>query len=190
MKNLSLYIKEELAEDLLKGIGKDKLLPSFLTNHIEDVKGEFREWFEKNCEIEHSTLIDLASYVPRNIDIGEIDAAKWISHHLEDLLKTKPKKDAVKADDVSKDDKDEKNNFAPKDKSSKPIKEHLMLAGEEAQSAIFCHDPQDEEYYTIIWCANAKDKTWKQLVSEYKRLYERHKLDLFITADKPENDEK
>lgn len=185
--SLYTYIKESLNEKKKKKspvelISKSKLLPSDLICHLDEYNKEFKEWFNANCEYEQSTLMDFAKYIPKSENIEDIDIVKWISQNLDSLLG---------GNDASGTDADETDgNETPdvkesdiKESKDEPIKKENILDGTPPVSAIFCHAPEDNEYYCIIWSRlDSNDSNWVKLKESYKYLKEKEKLDVLTIA--------
>ena len=172
--SLYAYIKESLNEKKKKKspvelISKSKLLPSDLISHLDEYNKEFKEWFKANCEYEQSTFMDFAKYIPKSENIEDIDIVKWISQNLDSLL--------------GGNDADETETPEIKESKDKPVKKENILDGTPPVSAIFCHAPQDNEYYCIIWSRlDSNDSNWIKLKEAYKYLKEKEKLDVLTIA--------
>lgn len=190
--SLYAYIKESLDEKKKKKspvelISKSKLLPSDLISHLDEYNKEFKEWFKANCEYEQSTLMDFAKYIPKSENIEDIDIVKWISQNLDSLLGGNDDS-GTDADDTDADDTD--GNETPdvkesdiKESKDKPVKKENILDGTPPVSAIFCHAPEDNEYYCIIWSRlDSNDSNWVKLKEAYKYLKEKEKLDVLTIA--------
>lgn len=195
--SLYAYIKESLNEKKKKKspvelISKSKLLPSDLISHLEDYNKEFKEWFKANCEYEQSTLMDFAKYIPKSENIEDIDIVKWISQNLDSLLSGNDVSgndvSGTDADETDGNDTDETETPDVKEsdiKASKdePVKKENILDGTPPVSAIFCHAPEDNEYYCIIWSRlDSNDSNWVKLKEAYKYLREKEKLDVLTIA--------
>lgn len=192
--SLYAYIKESLDEKKKKKspvelISKSKLLPSDLISHLDEYNKEFKEWFKANCEYEQSTLMDFAKYIPKSENIEDIDIVKWISQNLDSLLGGNDAggtdADETDADENSTDGNDTDKTETPDVKESKdePIKKENILDGTPPVSAIFCHAPEDNEYYCIIWSRlDSNDSNWVKLKEAYKYLKEKEKLDVLTIA--------
>ena len=185
--SLYAYIKESLNEKKKKKspvelISKSNLLPSDLISHLDEYNKEFKEWFKANCEYEQSTLMDFAKYIPKSENIEDIDIVKWISQNLDSLL------GGNDADDTDGNETD--GNETPdvkksdiKESKDEPIKKENILGGTPPVSAIFCHAPEDNEYYCIIWSRlDSNDSNWVKLKEAYKYLKEKEKLDVLTIA--------
>lgn len=188
--SLYAYIKESLDEKKKKKspvelISKSKLLPSDLISHLDEYNKEFKEWFKANCEYEQSTLMDFAKYIPKSENIEDIDIVKWISQNLDSLLGGNDAS-GTDADDTDGNDRNETPDVKKSDiKESKdePIKKENILDGTPPVSAIFCHAPEDNEYYCIIWSRlDSNDSNWIKLKEAYKYLKEKEKLDVLTIA--------
>ena len=185
--SLYAYIKESLDEKKKKKspvelISKSKLLPSDLISHLDEYNKEFKEWFKANCEYEQSTLMDFAKYIPKSENIEDIDIVKWISQNLDSLLGGN---DAGGTDADDTDGNETDGNETPDVKESKdePVKKENILDGTPPVSAIFCHAPEDNEYYCIIWSRlDSNDSNWVKLKEAYKYLKEKEKLDVLTIA--------
>ena len=192
--SLYAYIKESLDEKKKKKspvelISKSKLLPSDLISHLDEYNKEFKEWFKANCEYEQSTLMDFAKYIPKSENIEDIDIVKWISQNLDSLLGGNDAggtdADETDADENSTDGNDTDKTETPDVKESKdePVKKENILDGTPPVSAIFCHAPEDNEYYCIIWSRlDSNDSNWVKLKEAYKYLKEKEKLDVLTIA--------
>ena len=196
--SLYAYIKESLDEKKKKKspvelISKSKLLPSDLISHLDEYNKEFKEWFKANCEYEQSTLMDFAKYIPKSENIEDIDIVKWISQNLESLLggndasgNDASEMDADKTDGNDTDETetpDVKESKNIKESKDEPIKKENILDGTPPVSAIFCHAPEDNEYYCIIWSRlDSNDSNWVKLKEAYKYLKEKEKLDVLTIA--------
>ena len=196
--SLYAYIKESLNEKKKKKspvelISKSKLLPSDLISHLDEYNKEFKEWFKANCEYEQSTLMDFAKYIPKSENIEDIDIVKWISQNLDSLLggNDASGNDASEMDTDKTDGNDTDETETPDVKESKnikeskdePIKKENILDGTPPVSAIFCHAPEDNEYYCIIWSRlDSNDSNWVKLKEAYKYLKEKEKLDVLTIA--------
>lgn len=200
--SLYAYIKESLDEKKKKKspvelISKSKLLPSDLISHLDEYNKEFKEWFKANCEYEQSTLMDFAKYIPKSENIEDIDIVKWISQNLDSLLSGNDVSgNDASGNDVSGTDADETDGNetdgnetdeteTPDVKESKdaPVKKENILDGTPPVSAIFCHAPEDSEYYCIIWSRlDSNDSNWVKLKEAYKYLKEKQKLDVLTIA--------
>lgn len=196
--SLYAYIKESLNEKKKKKspvelISKSKLLPSDLISHLEDYNKEFKEWFKANCEYEQSTLMDFARYIPKSENIEDIDIVKWISQNLDSLLggndasgNDASGNDANKTDGNDTDETetpDVKESKDIKESKDEPVKKENILDGTPPVSAIFCHAPEDNEYYCIIWSRlDSNDSNWIKLKEAYKYLKEKEKLDVLTIA--------
>lgn len=192
--SLYAYIKESLDEKKKKKspvelISKSKLLPSDLISHLDEYNKEFKEWFKENCEYEQSTLMDFAKYIPKSENIEDIDIVKWISQNLDSLLGGNDAggtdADETDADENSTDGNDTDKTETPDVKESKDesIKKENILDGTPPVSAIFCHAPEDNEYYCIIWSRlDSNDSNWVKLKEAYKYLKEKEKLDVLTIA--------
>ena len=185
--SLYAYIKESLNEKKKKKspvelISKSKLLPSDLISHLDDYNKEFKEWFKANCEYEQSTLMDFAKYIPKSENIEDIDIVKWISQNL-DLLLGGNDASEMDADETGGNNTDETETPEIKESKDKPIKKENILDGTPPVSAIFCHAPEDNEYYCIIWSRlDSNDSNWIKLKEAYKYLKEKEKLDVLTIA--------
>ena len=197
--SLYAYIKESLDEKKKKKspvelISKSKLLPSDLISHLDEYNKEFKEWFKANCEYEQSTLMDFAKYIPKSENIEDIDIVKWISQNLDSLLGGNDAggtdADETDADENSTDGNDTDKTETPdvkesdiKESKDKPEKKENILDGTPPVSAIFCHAPEDNEYYCIIWSRlDSNDSNWVKLKEAYKYLKEKEKLDVLTIA--------
>ena len=194
--SLYTYIKESLDEKKKKKspvelISKSKLLPSDLISHLDEYNKEFKEWFKANCEYEQSTLMDFAKYIPKSENIEDIDIVKWISQNLDSLLGgndaggTDADETETDADENSTDGNDTDKTETPdiKESKDKPVKKENILDGTPPVSAIFCHAPEDNEYYCIIWSRlDSNDSNWVKLKEAYKYLKEKEKLDVLTIA--------
>ena len=196
--SLYAYIKESLDEKKKKKspvelISKSKLLPSDLISHLDEYNKEFKEWFKANCEYEQSTLMDFAKYIPKSENIEDIDIVKWISQNLDSLLggndasgNDASEMDADKTDGNDTDETetpDVKESKNIKESKDEPIKKENILDGTPPVSAIFCHAPEDNEYYCIIWSRlDSNDSNWVKLKEAYKYLKEKEKLDVLTIA--------
>ena len=201
--SLYAYIKESLDEKKKKKspvelISKSKLLPSDLISHLDEYNKEFKEWFKANCEYEQSTLMDFAKYIPKSENIEDIDIVKWISQNLDSLLggndasgndasgndaseMDADKTDANATDETETPEVKESTNI--KESKDEPIKKENILDGTPPVSAIFCHAPEDNEYYCIIWSRlDSNDSNWVKLKEAYKYLKEKEKLDVLTIA--------
>lgn len=185
--SLYAYIKESLNEKKKKKspvelISKSKLLPSDLISHLDEYNKEFKEWFKANCEYEQSTLMDFAKYIPKSENIEDIDIVKWISQNL-DLLLGGNDASEMDADETSGNNTDETETPEIKESKDKPVKKENILDGTPPVSAIFCHAPEDNEYYCIIWSRlDSNDSNWIKLKEAYKYLKEKEKLDVLTIA--------
>lgn len=187
--SLYAYIKESLNEKKKKKspvelISKSKLLPSDLISHLDEYNKEFKEWFKANCEYEQSTLMDFAKYIPKSENIEDIDIAKWITQNLDSLLGGNDT-NGMDADKTETDGNDTDETETPdvKESKDKPIKKENILDGTPPVSAIFCHAPEDNEYYCIIWSRlDSNDSNWVKLKEAYKYLKEKEKLDVLTIA--------
>ena len=190
--SLYAYIKESLDEKKKKKspvelISKSKLLPSDLISHLDEYNKEFKEWFKENCEYEQSTLMDFAKYIPKSENIEDIDIVKWISQNLDSLLGGNDVS-GTDADDTDGNETD--GNETPdvkksdiKESKDEPVKKENILDGTPPVSAIFCHAPEDNEYYCIIWSRlDSNDSNWVKLKEAYKYLKEKEKLDVLTIA--------
>lgn len=190
--SLYAYIKESLNEKKKKKspvelISKFKLLPSDLISHLDEYNKEFKEWFKANCEYEQSTLMDFAKYIPKSENIEDIDIVKWISQNLDSLLggNDASGNDAsgTDADETGGNNNDETETPDIKESKDEPIKKENILDGTPPVSAIFCHAPEDNEYYCIIWSRlDSNDSNWVKLKEAYKYLKEKEKLDVLTIA--------
>ena len=197
--SLYAYIKESLDEKKKKKspvelISKSKLLPSDLISHLDEYNKEFKEWFKANCEYEQSTLMDFAKYIPKSENIEDIDIVKWISQNLDSLLggndASGTDADDTDGNDTDGNDTDETETDTPdvkesdiKESKDKPVKKENILDGTPPVSAIFCHAPEDNEYYCIIWSRlDSNDSNWVKLKEAYKYLKEKEKLDVLTIA--------
>ena len=195
--SLYAYIKESLDEKKKKKspvelISKSKLLPSDLISHLDEYNKEFKEWFKANCEYEQSTLMDFAKYIPKSENIEDIDIVKWISQNLDSLLGGNDASgtDADDTDGNDTDGNDTDKTETPdakesdiKESKDEPIKKENILDGTPPVSAIFCHAPEDSEYYCIIWSRlDSNDSNWVKLKEAYKYLKEKQKLDVLTIA--------
>lgn len=196
--SLYAYIKESLDEKKKKKspvelISKSKLLPSDLISHLDEYNKEFKEWFKANCEYEQSTLMDFAKYIPKSENIEDIDIVKWISQNLDSLLggndasgNDASEMDADKTDGNDTDETetpDVKESKNIKESKDEPVKKENILDGTPPVSAIFCHAPEDNEYYCIIWSRlDSNDSNWVKLKEAYKYLKEKEKLDVLTIA--------
>lgn len=192
--SLYAYIKESLDEKKKKKspvelISKSKLLPSDLISHLDEYNKEFKEWFKANCEYEQSTLMDFAKYIPKSENIEDIDIVKWISQNLDSLLGGNDAggtdADETDADENSTDgnDTDKTETSDVKESKDEPVKKENILDGTPPVSAIFCHAPEDNEYYCIIWSRlDSNDSNWVKLKEAYKYLKEKEKLDVLTIA--------
>lgn len=185
--SLYAYIKESLNEKKKKKspvelISKSKLLPSDLISHLDEYNKEFKEWFKANCEYEQSTLMDFAKYIPKSKNIEDIDIVKWISQNLDSLLGGNDASE-MDADETGGNNTDETETPEIKESKDKPIKKENILDGTPPVSAIFCHAPEDNEYYCIIWSRlDSNDSNWIKLKEAYKYLKEKEKLDVLTIA--------
>lgn len=185
--SLYAYIKESLNEKKKKKspvelISKSKLLPSDLISHLDEYNKEFKEWFKANCEYEQSTLMDFAKYIPKSENIEDIDIVKWISQNLDSLLGGNDTS-GMDADETGGNNTDETETPEIKESKDKPIKKENILDGTPPVSAIFCHAPEDNEYYCIIWSRlDSNDSNWIKLKEAYKYLKEKEKLDVLTIA--------
>ena len=185
--SLYAYIKESLNEKKKKKspvelISKSKLLPSDLISHLDEYNKEFKEWFKANCEYEQSTLMDFAKYIPKSENIEDIDIVKWISQNLDSLLSGNDASE-MDADETGGNNTDETETPEIKESKDKPIKKENILDGTPPVSAIFCHAPEDNEYYCIIWSRlDSNDSNWIKLKEAYKYLKEKEKLDVLTIA--------
>ena len=185
--SLYAYIKESLNEKKKKKspvelISKSKLLPSDLISHLDEYNKEFKEWFKANCEYEQSTLMDFAKYIPKSENIEDIDIAKWISQNLDSLLGGNDASE-MDADETGGNNNDETETPEIKESKDKPVKKENILDGTPPVSAIFCHAPEDNEYYCIIWSRlDSNDSNWVKLKEVYKYLKEKEKLDVLTIA--------
>ena len=196
--SLYAYIKESLDEKKKKKspvelISKSKLLPSDLISHLDEYNKEFKELFKANCEYEQSTLMDFAKYIPKSENIEDIDIVKWISQNLDSLLggndasgNDASEMDADKTDGNDTDETetpDVKESKNIKESKDEPVKKENILDGTPPVSAIFCHAPEDNEYYCIIWSRlDSNDSNWVKLKEAYKYLKEKEKLDVLTIA--------
>ncbi len=165
--NLYDFLIEELDKDenITKGVGLDKLLPTYLLNHKNEVKKSFAEWFYSNCEIERGTRLDFADYVPEKVNISDTDPIKWLTQNLDSLIATEDEDDSKKEEEESVEE-------------SKQI-----LTGATAKSVILCHSTDDGEYYSLIWSRlDANDKQWIQFKEAYKKLLDKKKFDICVFA--------
>lgn len=187
--SLYAYIKESLNEKKKKKspvelISKSKLLPSDLISHLDEYNKEFKEWFKENCEYEQATLMDFAKYIPKSENIEDIDIVKWISQNLDSLLGGNDA-NGMDADETDGNDTNKTKAETPEIKESKdkPVKKENILDGTPPVSAIFCHAPEDNEYYCIIWSRlDSNDSNWIKLKEAYKYLKEKEKLDVLTIA--------
>ena len=185
--SLYAYIKESLNEKKKKKspvelISKSKLLPSDLISHLDEYNKEFKEWFKENCEYEQSTLMDFAKYIPKSENIEDIDIVKWISQNLDSLLGGNDAS-GMDADETGGNNTDETETPEIKESKDKPVKKENILDGTPPVSAIFCHAPEDNEYYCIIWSRlDSNDNNWIKLKEAYKYLKEKEKLDVLTIA--------
>lgn len=185
--SLYAYIKESLNEKKKKKspvelISKSKLLPSDLISHLDEYNKEFKEWFKANCEYEQSTLMDFAKYIPKSENIEDIDIVKWISQNLDSLLGGNDASE-MNTDETGGNDTDETETPEIKESKDKPVKKENILDGTPPVSAIFCHAPEDNEYYCIIWSRlDSNDSNWIKLKEAYKYLKEKEKLDVLTIA--------
>lgn len=185
--SLYAYIKESLNEKKKKKspvelISKSKLLPSDLISHLDEYNKEFKEWFKANCEYEQSTLMDFAKYIPKSENIEDIDIVKWISQNLDSLLSGNDASE-MNTDETGGNDTDETETPEIKESKDKPVKKENILDGTPPVSAIFCHAPEDNEYYCIIWSRlDSNDSNWVKLKEAYKYLKEKEKLDVLTIA--------
>lgn len=185
--SLYAYIKESLNEKKKKKspvelISKSKLLPSDLISHLDEYNKEFKEWFKANCEYEQSTLMDFAKYIPKSENIEDIDIVKWISQNLDSLLSGNDAS-GMDADETGGNNTDETETPEIKESKDKPVKKENILDGTPPVSAIFCHAPEDNEYYCIIWSRlDSNDNNWVKLKEAYKYLKEKEKLDVLTIA--------
>lgn len=185
--SLYAYIKESLNEKKKKKspvelISKSKLLPSDLISHLDEYNKEFKEWFKTNCEYEQSTLMDFAKYIPKSENIEDIDIVKWISQNLDSLLGGNDASE-MDADETGGNNTDETETPEIKESKDKPVKKENILDGTPPVSAIFCHAPEDNEYYCIIWSRlDSNDSNWIKLKEAYKYLKEKEKLDVLTIA--------
>ena len=185
--SLYAYIKESLNEKKKKKspvelISKSKLLPSDLISHLDEYNKEFKEWFKANCEYEQSTLMDFAKYIPKSENIEDIDIVKWISQNLDSLLSGNDAS-GMDADETGGNNTDETETPEIKESKDKPVKKENILDGTPPVSAIFCHAPEDNEYYCIIWSRlDSNDSNWIKLKEAYKYLKEKEKLDVLTIA--------
>lgn len=185
--SLYAYIKESLDEKKKKKspvelISKSKLLPSDLISHLDEYNKEFKEWFKANCEYEQSTLMDFAKYIPKSKNIEDIDIVKWISQNLDSLLGGNDASE-MDADETGGNNTDETETPEIKESKDKPVKKENILDGTPPVSAIFCHAPEDNEYYCIIWSRlDSNDSNWIKLKEAYKYLKEKEKLDVLTIA--------
>ena len=185
--SLYAYIKESLNEKKKKKspvelISKSKLLPSDLISHLDEYNKEFKEWFKANCEYEQSTLMDFAKYIPKSENIEDIDIVKWISQNLDSLLSGNDAS-GMDADETGGNNTDETETPEIKESKDKPVKKENILDGTPPVSAIFCHAPEDNEYYCIIWSRlDSNDSNWVKLKEAYKYLKEKEKLDVLTIA--------
>lgn len=185
--SLYAYIKESLNEKKKKKspvelISKSKLLPSDLISHLDEYNKEFKEWFKANCEYEQSTLMDFAKYIPKSENIEDIDIVKWISQNLDSLLGGNDAS-GMDADETGGNNTDETETPEIKESKDKPVKKENILDGTPPVSAIFCHAPEDNEYYCIIWSRlDSNDSNWIKLKEAYKYLKEKEKLDVLTIA--------
>lgn len=185
--SLYAYIKESLNEKKKKKspvelISKSKLLPSDLISHLDEYNKEFKEWFKANCEYEQSTLMDFAKYIPKSENIEDIDIVKWISQNLDSLLGGNDASE-MDADETGGNNTDETETPEIKESKDKPVKKENILDGTPPVSAIFCHAPEDNEYYCIIWSRlDSNDSNWIKLKEAYKYLKEKEKLDVLTIA--------
>ena len=198
--DLDGFAKEVLRDEKKKKkspvelISKSKLLPSDLISHLDEYNKEFKEWFKANCEYEQSTLMDFAKYIPKSENIEDIDIVKWISQNLDSLLGgndvSGTDADETDADENSTDGNDTDKTETPdvkesdiKESKDKPVKKENILDGTPPVSAIFCHAPEDNEYYCIIWSRlDSNDSNWVKLKEAYKYLKEKEKLDVLTIA--------
>ena len=185
--SLYAYIKESLNEKKKKKspvelISKSKLLPSDLISHLDEYNKEFKEWFKANCEYEQSTLMDFAKYIPKSENIEDIDIVKWISQNLDSLLGGNDAS-GMDADETGGNNTDETETPEIKESKDKPVKKENILDGTPPVSAIFCHAPEDNEYFCIIWSRlDSNDSNWIKLKEAYKYLKEKEKLDVLTIA--------
>ena len=185
--SLYAYIKESLNEKKKKKspvelISKSKLLPSDLISHLDEYNKEFKEWFKANCEYEQSTLMDFAKYIPKSENIEDIDIVKWISQNLDSLLSGNDAS-GMDADETGGNNTDETETPEIKESKDKPVKKENILDGTPPVSAIFCHAPEANEYYCIIWSRlDSNDNNWVKLKEAYKYLKEKEKLDVLTIA--------
>lgn len=187
--SLYAYIKESLNEKKRKKspvelISKSKLLPSDLISHLDEYNKEFKEWFKENCEYEQSTLMEFAKYIPKSENIEDIDIVKWISQNLDSLLGGNDASE-MNTDKTGGNDTNKTKAEIPEIKESKdkPVKKENILDGTPPVSAIFCHAPEDNEYYCIIWSRlDSNDSNWIKLKEAYKYLKEKEKLDILTIA--------
>lgn len=185
--SLYAYIKESLDEKKKKKspvelISKSKLLPSDLISHLDEYNKEFKKWFKANCEYEQSTLMDFAKYIPKSENIEDIDIVKWISQNLDSLLGGNDAS-GTDADDTDGNETPDVKESDIKESKDKPIKKENILDGTPPVSAIFCHAPEDNEYYCIIWSRlDSNDSNWVKLKEAYKYLKEKEKLDVLTIA--------
>ena len=197
--SLYAYIKESLDEKKKKKspvelISKSKLLPSDLISHLDEYNKEFKEWFKANCEYEQSTLMDFAKYIPKSENIEDIDIVKWISQNLDSLLggndasemdadKNETDGNDTDGNDTDKTETPDVKESDIKESKDEPIKKENILDGTPPVSAIFCHAPEDNEYYCIIWSRlDSNDSNWVKLKEAYKYLKEKEKLDVLTIA--------
>lgn len=185
--SLYAYIKESLDEKKKKKspvelISKSKLLPSDLISHLDEYNKEFKEWFKENCEYEQSTLMDFAKYIPKSENIEDINIVKWISQNLDSLLGGNDAS-GTDADDTDGNETPDVKESDIKESKDEPIKKENILDGTPPVSAIFCHAPEDNEYYCIIWSRlDSNDSNWVKLKEAYKYLKEKEKLDVLTIA--------
>ena len=185
--SLYAYIKESLNEKKKKKspvelISKSNLLPSDLISHLDEYNKEFKEWFKANCEYEQSTLMDFAKYIPKSENIEDIDIVKWISQNLDSLLGGNDADD-TDGNETDADDTPDVKESDIKESKDEPIKKENILGGTPPVSAIFCHAPEDNEYYCIIWSRlDSNDSNWIKLKEAYKYLKEKEKLDVLTIA--------
>ena len=185
--SLYAYIKESLNEKKKKKspvelISKSNLLPSDLISHLDEYNKEFKEWFKANCEYEQSTLMDFAKYIPKSENIEDIDIVKWISQNLDSLLGGNDADD-TDGNETDADDTPDVKESDIKESKDEPIKKENILDGTPPVSAIFCHAPEDNEYYCIIWSRlDSNDSNWIKLKEAYKYLKEKEKLDVLTIA--------
>lgn len=194
------YIKESLGDKPKKKkkspvdlVSKSKLIPSDIVNHLDEYNKEFKEWFEENCECEQSTLMDFAKYIPESENIDELDVAKWMSQNLESLLGGKENEETVEEpeeepeEEPNKDTEKAEPKAEPKadvkESKDEQVKKADILDGTPPVSAIFCHAPEDNEYYCVIWSRlDSNDENWVKLKEAYKYLKEKDKLDILAIA--------